>query len=358
MKLLVDSAEFMDALGADLCGATDSVLAQAMTFEGDRAGQRFANLLIRSRCADRRLLVDSFSRHVISCRFLHRPAAWADAELQTEVRATEATHEALRRAGVRVRFSNPAGRMLRRFPARNHKKSIVIDGRIAYLGGLNFSDHNFAWHDLMLRIEDPAAAAFLADDLDATWRSRPQERWLQFDGIAIGTMSGRRNARVFEPVFDLIASARDQIIIETPYLTFPFTDRLRDARRRGVRIRLIAPSPNPLRSVGRYIEWECARSGFELRLLPGMTHVKAMLIDGRQLVLGSSNFDYLSYRLHQEILAIVDEPGVIADFIKRVARVDLARACAAPHRRWGWTDHLRRAWLEAAGAVVARVSAA
>lgn len=357
MKLLVDSAEFMDAVGADLRAASMSAFAQAMTFEGDRAGQRFANLLIRSRCADRRLLVDAFSKHVISCRFLHRPGAWADAELQTEVRATEATHEALRRSGVRVRFSNPAGRLLRRLPARNHKKSIVVDERIAYLGGLNFSDHNFAWHDLMLRIDDAAVAAFLADDLESTWRSSPQSRWGEFTGIAIGTTNGRQNRRAFEPVFDLIAAARDDILLETPYLTFPFTDRLRDARRRGVRIRVIAPSPNPIRSVGRYIEWECARSGFELHLLPGMTHVKAMLVDGRRVVLGSSNFDYLSYRVHQEILAIVDEPGVVADFEERVAQVDLERARPAPQRRWGWSDPLRRLFMEAAGEVVARVSA-
>lgn len=356
MRLLIDAGEFMDALRADFDAASSSVLAQTMTFEGDHAGLLFANLLIRSRCADKRFLVDCYSHHMINCRFVHSPFAWGDAELRREMRTTMAAHEALRRAGVAIRFSNPAGAMLRRFPARNHKKSIVIDGRIAYLGGLNISDHNFAWHDLMLRIENTAVAAFLAGDLDASWRSRPASRWAEFDGIAIGTTNGRHNPAVFEPMFDAIAGTRDEIIVETPYLTFPFTDRLAEARRRGVRVRVIAPFPHPRRTFGRYLEWECARSGFELCLLPGMTHVKAMLLDNKRLVMGSSNFDYLSYRLLHEILAIVDEPGIVAEFARRVGDVDLARS-----RKWlcrhGWAGAVRRRCMEAAGAAIVHLSA-
>jgi cardiolipin synthase len=325
MRLLVDAGEFMDALHADLRDARTSVLAQTMSFEGDRAGQQFANLLIRSGCGDKRLIVDSYSRHVSSCRFIHGPAAWRDGELRREVRATAATHEAMQRAGVQIRFSNPAGPLMWRFPARNHKKTIVIDERIAYLGGLNIADHNFAWHDLMLRIEDRNVAAFLAADLDATWRMRPTPGWAEFDGIAIGMTNGRDNARAFQPIFDVIAAAREDILVESPYLTLPFTDRLRDARRRGIRVRVIAPDAQTIRAIACYHSWECSRSGFELHLLPGMFHVKAMLVDGRRLVLGSSNFDYLSYRLLHEVMAIVDEPRTVADFVRRVAEVDLAR---------------------------------
>ncbi len=357
MRLLVDSGEFMHALHADLEVATSSALAQMMTFEGDRAGQLFANLLIRSRCRDRRLMVDSFSRHVMSNCFVHAPMARCDAELRRELTSTAATHEAMRRAGVRVRFTNPAGPMLRRLPARNHKKSVVIDGRVAYVGGLNISDHNFAWHDLMLRIEDVAVAAFLAEDLEATWRGCPARRWAEFDGIAIGTTGGgRHNPRGFEPVFDLIASARVEIILEMPFLTFPFTDHLRDARRRGARVSVIAPGRS-LRGMGRYLEWECTRGGFELWRLPGTTHVKAMLVDGRHLVLGSSNFDFLSYHLLHEILAIVDEPSVVADFARRVAEVDLARSRFVSCGR-GRYGGVRRRCLEVACEAVVRVSGA
>ena len=59
-----------------------------------------------------------------------------------------------------------------------------------------------------------------------------------------------------------------------------------------------------------------------------MTHLKAMLIDDRYLIAGSANFDYLSYRLYQEIIAIISDPLLIADFRARVMLPDLANSLA------------------------------
>ncbi|HUF70307.1 MAG TPA: phosphatidylserine/phosphatidylglycerophosphate/cardiolipin synthase family protein [Longimicrobiales bacterium] len=355
MKLLVDSGEFCDALATDIAEAAESVLTQVMSFEGDTAGTFLANLLIRSACSDRRLLIDCYSRHIMSCRVLRAPLAALDDSLRNEVHATEATQRGLRRAGVQVRFGSPAGRLLHRLPARNHKKSIVIDKRVAYIGGINFTDHNFAWHDLMLRIDDPAAAVFLHEDLERTWNGEPALEWRHFDELSIGTIDGRDNARGFEPVFDLIASAREDVLVQSPFLTFPFTDSLRDAARRGVRVTVMAPGPATTGTFGRYIAWESQRSRFRLRRLPGMTHMKAMLVDGRSLVLGSSNFDYLSYRRHQEIVAIVTDPQTIADFNRRVVATDLARStCAEPLYQPG--GYLRRLWMHATGEALARIS--
>ncbi len=54
--------------------------------------------------------------------------------------------------------------------------------------------------------------------------------------------------------------------------------------------------------------------------------MKAMLIDGEHLIAGSSNFDYLSYRIHQELLAVITIPEIVADFTARVMTPDLANA--------------------------------
>jgi len=59
-----------------------------------------------------------------------------------------------------------------------------------------------------------------------------------------------------------------------------------------------------------------------------MTHLKGMLIDNQYLVAGSSNFDYLSYRLYQELVAIITDAEVLADFRERVMLVDLANSLA------------------------------
>jgi phosphatidylserine/phosphatidylglycerophosphate/cardiolipin synthase-like enzyme len=57
-----------------------------------------------------------------------------------------------------------------------------------------------------------------------------------------------------------------------------------------------------------------------------MSHLKAMLIDDEYLIAGSSNFDYFSYRIHQELLAVITAPEVIAQFRERVMIPDLSRA--------------------------------
>lgn len=49
-----------------------------------------------------------------------------------------------------MRYPNPLGFLLWNYPPRNHKKIVVIDNTV-YVGGLNFSDHNFSWHDMMVR---------------------------------------------------------------------------------------------------------------------------------------------------------------------------------------------------------------
>ena len=73
--------------------------------------------------------------------------------------------------------------------------------------------------------------------------------------------------------------------------------------------------------------------GFEVVLGPVMSHLKGMLIDGERLVLGSSNFDFASLAAEEELLAIVSDPTIIADFEARVIAPALADAIAAagPH---------------------------
>jgi cardiolipin synthase len=290
------------------------VQLQTLSLEGDRAGIGLGAALLSCGASDRRLSVDSFTRYVLSGRWVHSPAGLLDARVRAEARRTRALFRRLRAGGVGVRWSSPAGPLLLRLPARNHKKSVVIDDRIAYIGGFNFSDHNFAWHDLMLRMEDPAVATFLAEDLDATWHGRAERRYGEFDGIELHILDGRSNAIAFDRIFQLVASARREIVIHSPYLTFPFCDHLRRSRKRGVDITLISPDVNTVGGMRRYILWESARSGFDVRFFPRMTHVKAMLIDDRWLILGSSNFDYLSFRAHQEIVAIVRDRPTIDSF--------------------------------------------
>jgi cardiolipin synthase len=104
----------------------------------------------------------------------------------------------------------------------------------------------------------------------------------------------------------------------------PFYEKLRGIQRRGVAVTIIAPRANNRKLFDPYVRWESIRSGLDLRLYePGMTHLKAMLIDEDFLILGSSNFDYLSCHSQQEIMAVCTDPRVISSFEERVMREDL-----------------------------------
>jgi cardiolipin synthase len=332
LRLLVDAAEFCEALASDLGEARHTAFVQAMTFEGDAAGMTVAGLVRSCPARDRRVLVDHYTRHVLSDRFRWHPRNLASPAVWREALATRRMIAALKRHGAAVRFVSPAGPLFWRFAARNHKKLVAVDGRVAYIGGINFSDHNFAWHDLMLRIEERRAADFLEQDFLATWEGRDRARSLRLPGLTIHALDGRQNEAAFDELLDLLAQAREEVFLECPYVTDPFLEELQRAARRGVRVRIVTPERNNFPLVSQALARSASCSPLELRLYPDpMTHMKALLIDGHWLVLGSANFDVWSYRSQHEYLAVISEPEAVAAFRRRVVEPDLARSlpCAA-----------------------------
>ncbi|HOG27990.1 MAG TPA: phosphatidylserine/phosphatidylglycerophosphate/cardiolipin synthase family protein [Vicinamibacterales bacterium] len=346
MRILVDSSAFMDQFERDLAQATRSVAIQAMSFEGDQAGLRLARLLRDRHDLDRTLVINRYSLFYVSDCFLPAPWNAVSASLWRERALTLAAVRELRRHGVTVFWTNPVGLAFRKFIARNHKKSVVIDRRAVYFGGMNFCDHNFDWHDVMLRVEDEELGAFMCEEIQATLRGGNQSIRRDFGGIEILLLDGVGNEEGFEPVFRLICEARRSIVVESAYVTFPFYSHLAQAVRRGIAVTIIAPEHNNKPNMNRYTQWEAARAGIELHLYPGrMNHIKAMLVDDEALIMGSSNFDYLSVHAYQEVVAIVREPAVIEQYRREVLDADLAR-CVAPTRRFSaaWQSARRAAF--------------
>lgn len=349
MRLLVGSAELSEALRVDLGAAREQVLVQAMTFEGDRAGLGLAELIVASGAADRRVLVDEYTRYVQSDRFIYTPSAMLDAELRKEVRSTRTMFERIERSGGSVRYTNPVGPCFLGFPSRNHKKLVLVDRHIAYVGGINFSDHNFAWHDLMVRIDDAELTRALIEDFEASWGRKRLPRFERVSGLDVYLLDGRTNEAQFARFLRLVTDATHSIVVVSPYLTFPFCAELRNARRRGVAVTLLTPAANNKGTVRDYLLWEAHRSGFDLRLYDGMSHMKAMLIDDAKLVVGSSNFDFLSYRTEDEVLVVIEDPDLVSDFRTRVLEPDLGRATAftgQPSAARGWWSYAQLRTVE------------
>ena len=331
--LLVGSAEFWERASADIAGATRRVLIQAMTFEGDAAGEGVGRALIASTAADRRLLVDDYTRHVINDTFL---ALSRDATLHAEAAATWTLFDAVKASGAGLRLTNPVGRNPLRYATRNHKKLLVIDDA-AWIGGINFSDHNFAWHDMMVRIECAAVADWLAAEFERDWSGQTATSGAEVNGVDLLSLDGSANEAGFAPLLDMFAAARRSIEVVSAYPTFPFVDALAAVAARGLPVRLYTPRPNNKPVIRDYLMGVAQKSGLDIRLTPMMTHAKAALIDGEALVVGSSNFDFVSHRANAEYVATIRDARLIADFTARLLE-PLREGASAPgpgdHSRW------------------------
>lgn len=336
IQLLVDSGEFWESVKADVGNARHRVYAQALSFEGDGVGRAMAEALLASPASDRRVMIDTFTNHIVNDRFLWKPSSLLDRSLRAEVRATRRMIDDLVSGGVLAKFTNPAGFLFSRFPSRNHKKLVLVDDRAVYVGGINFSDHNFAWHDVMLRIEDPGAAELLAEDFLSSWGGRHRPAVGRFPGLDLHVLDGATNEKALARVLSLIDGAQESVWVECPYLTSPFLERLSAARARGVSVTVVTPEKNNWPLVRRALVRHAAESNLDVRFYPDrMTHMKALLVDREVLVVGSANFDVWSYRFQQEFFCVVTDPALVADFRERVVAPDMERSrpCGDRHGR-------------------------
>lgn len=309
-ELHIGSAEFWRRAATDIAAACRRVLIQAMTFEGDAAGRPVAEAVATSKASDRRVLVDDYTRHVINDTFLR---GCRDPALRAEASATWDMFAALEASGAGVRITNPIAGNWLRYPLRNHKKLLVIDD-VAWIGGINFSDHNFAWHDMMLRLEGAEVADWLAGAFQADWTGEAHSDRRAFGPeLDLLSLSGRDNPARFAPLLASLSQAGEAIEVISAYPTFPFVDALVAAAARGLAVTIHTPRPNNKPIVRDYLIARTRGTGVKVRLLPAMTHVKAALIDGRELIAGSSNFDFVSYRTSADYVATIRDPAMIAE---------------------------------------------
>lgn len=349
--LTIDGPEFMAALRVDLAAARRRVVVQTLSFEADEAGTALAAALVASPAAEKTLLIDAYSRFVVNDKLICAPTRLLDVPLGRETRRTLRLIEHLEAHGVSVAYGRAFGIGHDNLAARDHKKIIVVDD-VAYVGGINFSAHNFLWHDMMLRIADAGVADMLAADVDRSRRGESRDARGEFGDIEIVVGAGDGDAAIRDRIAAAIRSARTSISIECPYITEPYFDLLGEARRRGVAVTIVTSEENNRLGMKQSIMDGCLRNGLELRFVSGrMTHLKAMLVDGETLVMGSANFDFLSGSLQPEVVAVIDDPTTVADFDRRVRRPSLEDS-------WRWDGSGEETLVERAGAEIMAFAAA
>ncbi|GMU34329.1 MAG: cardiolipin synthase [Planctomycetia bacterium] len=246
----------------------------------------------------------------------------------------------LRRSGVKVAFFLPWGLISRRFHlnCRNHRKAVIIDGRIGFCGSQNIGDEYLGrrrrfgpWRDTHLRIRGPAVAqlqeVFIEDwhfaaheDLSASDRYFPEPQLPGSQMVQIIASGPDRRPNMLHQLLNAAVSDADHFVsLVTPYFV---PDRamilaLASAAFRGVRVRLMLPA----RSDHRIVLWaarsyyeELLESGVEIyEYSEGMLHAKTVVVDRRWAMVGSANMDERSFRINFELTSLLYDAGLAQD---------------------------------------------
>lgn len=297
--------EFWDDLYHELEHAQRRVTMQFMTFEGDETGLRLVRKLIelRERGVEVKVLIDRYTDFFISNKF------HTDPSVQDELDRTALMMEEMLEAGIELKRTRPFGSPQVFFLARNHKKSVIIDD-ICYLGGINVSDHNYEWHDFMVRINDPRITDTVAEDFAHGFEG------IEDDLIQHNIVTNRFLERTY---YDLIESAKEEIIISSPYIIDLHLVKI--FKKRKVRKTLLTLTDNNYQLyniMADYLHSELTKGGTKIYHYTDFSHAKFLIIDRKVLLLGSSNFGTESFVTKQEIGIVITDPEFVAEFIERM----------------------------------------
>lgn len=331
VRLLVDGEETFAAILAGAEAAREYILVQYYILRDDGAGRRFRDALLaaRGRGVAVRVLFDEIGSASLPDRYL----------------------AALREGGAEVsgfRTTRRGNRFQMNF--RNHRKSVVIDGRLAFSGGLNIGDEYLgldprfgAWRDTHLEVEGPCVVPIqLAWCEDWHWATGavPPLRWepaaAAEDGheVAVVPSGPADELETCSLAFlHLISTARKRLWIATPYFVpdEAIIAALQLAARRGVDVRVMVPR----RSDNALVNWssfsyypDMIPAGVRLyRYGPGFLHHKVLLSDAVAVV-GTANFDNRSFRINFE-MSVASEGGEIAEAMAAMMRRDFERCHGA-----------------------------
>ena len=337
LDLLIDGEEFFPRLHQAIADATNHIHFNVYIFDKDDLGVSVADQLKERACdVEVKVIFDRLST-------IGAGTVPPGTPLPEDFVAPTSMYSYLRRdSNVRVRpYLNP-------WFSSDHSKVFLVDGTHAWMGGMNLGrEYRYEWHDLMVELRGPVVAS-LEDEFRREWAHegllgdlgyvaelargprtkvapRPEDRWIKLRLLPTKTAWKPFSSAVQ----GAIGKSQSYIYLENPYL---FDKRvivaLVRARNRGVDVRVILPRVNDLKAGGRsnlVLANYLLEHGVRVYFYPGMTHVKALMVDG-WACLGSGNLNHLSLRVCQEHNVASSDPGFAARLKKELFEEDFSRA--------------------------------
>jgi cardiolipin synthase A/B len=323
VEVYIETNDAYDSMEAAILNARHHIHMMSYIYRADQAGRRFRDLLVKKakEGVEVRLLVDAVGSHQLDDSFM-------------------------------LIFENASGKFARFMPVlpmrptwrpnlRNHRKILVVDGRVGFAGGLNIGDEyqgrkkKYApWRDTHMRVEGPAVWR-LQEVFAEDWHFATDEdlvcpeHFPQIESVGnelvqvVDSGPDMPYETIHSVFFTAITESNKNVFITTPYFV-PDPEvlmALKTASWRGVDVRLLLPGKSDLKLIkwaGRSFYRELLEAGVKLyEHRPGMLHAKTMVVDGKWATVGSANMDIRSFRLNFEVNILISGN----DFAKRMEEI-------------------------------------
>ena len=332
-EIHVEGRNFYPPMLADIASATSSIHINQFGFRPGSIGDEFAEVLAAKAS-------DGVSVRVV-----------VDRQGSDPDRGSRAFYERLLAAGVDVRIVRavqlraPVRPVVAGGPTRwnfdrlgniDHRKLVVVDGRVGWVGGAGIEDHFYdgRFHDLFLRVAGPVTSqlqlvfvatfrwldgVILREELDALFPE--QEVGASAVPATVLHNAPGRYRPITSAIADLLDGARESLDVVNPYVTDArMIRRIADAARRGVRVRLFVPATAN--------NWACAaaqhhhhgdllEAGVRILEYPTMLHAKAFVRDGDVVLAGTCNLEAWSLKRFFEIDVHMRSPALARQFDER-----------------------------------------
>lgn len=344
-----DGSSKMEALLGEIARAQHHIHLQYYIFCDDETGRRLRDALVEK------------ARQGVHVRILYDDVGCSGVR--------KSFFEGMRREGIEVHafLHVKFPRFTSKVNYRNHRKIVVIDGRVGFIGGMNIADRYVrgtewgSWRDTHFRIEGSGVAglqiAFLSDWSATTKRhvsgseyfpaaQRYTDNILQ---IVAGGPLGKWRALLQADSY-AVANARRRVWIQTPYYlpSDVLNTALQTAALGGIDVRLMLPARSDSRLIDlashSYLD-DMMRAGVKILFYePGFLHSKLLIIDDGLTVIGSANMDFRSFEHNFEVNAFIYD----AEFTSRMSAIfsdDAARCHAVTPGEW-FRRPRRRRWAE------------
>lgn len=355
LTLLQDGPVTYQTMLTDIRSARNHINLETYIFDADEAGNQFADLLLDRQAAGVQvnIIYDSVGGLLTPPAFFER----------------------LRKGGIRVLEFNPVNPLAGNKKSwllnnRDHRRQLIIDGRVAFTGGINISDSyssapsgkratknarndkekSAGWRDTHIRIEGPVAAEFQKLFM-GTWsrqKGEPLAAKNYFPTLtaqgneivrAIGSTPDDAESLIYLTLISAISHAEKSVQLTIAY--FAPDPQLRKAligaAQRGVEVTLVLPSYTDSWAIfhlGRSHYTELLRGGVRIFERRGaIMHAKTASIDGVWSTIGSTNLDWRSFLHNDEINAVILGRGFAAQMETMFAQ-DLKESSAITLKEW------------------------